>query len=905
MPPRRHWPTPALTQSRRVEGEGSGTHWRLDSGSATLMKRAAPDLLVLLALSCGLVVVLLFVAALPPTALTATVERLPSTVRLYYFYDVERNASGSYRWSRPQAEILVPVNRPGAYRVTLALQDSPALGPPRVVTLRLNGGSEHRFQLDSTLRDYTIAGVVDRSTLSQVLDIQLETSTAFAPGDARPLGVIIGRLAVTPVASPSPWDSTLLALYLPLLLAVYSGVRLVGAPVGRAAAIVGVLLGLGALLASIDRPLAFYLVYLPVARPITLLGLALLAAPLPLVCWAWEERGTIAPPAQPVSPRTNQGRPAVIAARVAARSSDPAVRFWSSLSLPLVPIGLLALGLRLYGLNRLSLWLDEGFTVLYARLPWARLFGLYGQYDVHPPLYYAVVKLAALVVPEVSAGRVVSALAGAATVLVLYALVTRIAGRSIALAAAAVLALSPLHIWYSQEARMYALAVLFVAFAYLALVIFNERGSPWCAASYGVAVLLALYTDFSAAYALAPQVFLLVLLTRHHRWRALTVWGAGVGAVILFLPWLNAALSSVGSTANRQAWFLRVSLRKIADSLLAIGGLSGYSSDYWSPALTPWIRWPALRGIILPVVGLTVLLGALALIRRRSSAAVVTTALLAGTVGAATVISVVHPGYADRTVLYATLGWALLIGAAPFAAARLAPRLTGAVGTLSVLVLAALALGIVGEAQKQEYRALANEAARVAASASPVLTDSRLTATFLDVYEPTLASTRVLAVNDPGSAAQLAPLDEFWFAYADYSMSEGENLRQQLAALGYERRIHLGFNKPYYQSILFLDLFVRPRASRVMPGLPGRSCEEGSNIGKASAPALGQNRYWGRHSQFSRQPIYGYTAIRRRVLYAPHPGNVDNDGYGLSDLSTAVFPLCCRPLCAWWRGTRG
>ena len=48
--------------------------------------------------------------------------------------------------------------------------------------------------------------------------------------------------------------------------------------------------------------------------------------------------------------------------------------------------------------------------------------------------------------------------------------VARLVGGRVALAAAAALAVSPLHLWYSQEARPYALMVLLVAVSYLALV---------------------------------------------------------------------------------------------------------------------------------------------------------------------------------------------------------------------------------------------------------------------------------------------------------------------------------------------------------------------------------------------------------------------------------------------------
>lgn len=129
--------------------------------------------------------------------------------------------------------------------------------------------------------------------------------------------------------------------------------------------------------------------------------------------------------------------------------------------------------LRLYHVTRLSLWVDEGITVMFSHLPWPAVLGLRGVYDAHPPLYYALVKLVAAVgAPDVVAGRLVSVVAGTAGIAVLYLLVARLATTWVGLTAATVLALSPSHLWYSQEARQYALDVTLALVSYLALVAF-------------------------------------------------------------------------------------------------------------------------------------------------------------------------------------------------------------------------------------------------------------------------------------------------------------------------------------------------------------------------------------------------------------------------------------------------
>jgi mannosyltransferase len=218
------------------------------------------------------------------------------------------------------------------------------------------------------------------------------------------------------------------------------------------------------------------------------------------------------------------------------------------LAVPL--LALLAFVLRFQGYDRLSLWQDEGWTVSYARLPWPEVLGLRGQYDAHPPLYFAAAKLAATVIPEAVAGRLVSVAAGTLTVVVLYAVAARLAGHLAAACAGLLLAVAPLHVWYSQEARMYALSALLVALSYLALVAFARGGSPWWAALYGVAVLLAMYVDYSAAYPLIPQGLLLLLLPRWYGRRILLLWLAALAGAAVFLPWVPQLLASLPEHAT-------------------------------------------------------------------------------------------------------------------------------------------------------------------------------------------------------------------------------------------------------------------------------------------------------------------------------------------------------------------
>ena len=196
----------------------------------------------------------------------------------------------------------------------------------------------------------------------------------------------------------------------------------------------------------------------------------------------------------------------------------------------LAGIVLLGGALRLYRLDALSLWLDEGFSVRFTRQDWATVLGLHGAYDFHPPLYFSLAKLAGLLLPEVTAGRAVSWLAGTLTLPVVYALGTRLLDNRAGLGAALTLALSPPHIWFSQEARPFAATVLAVGLSYLALAGFYQTAGRRWALTYGGAILVALYLNYSALDALLPQVLLLALIGVKQRRRTVPLILAGLAA---------------------------------------------------------------------------------------------------------------------------------------------------------------------------------------------------------------------------------------------------------------------------------------------------------------------------------------------------------------------------------------
>ena len=88
--------------------------------------------------------------------------------------------------------------------------------------------------------------------------------------------------------------------------------------------------------------------------------------------------------------------------------------------------------------------------------------------ESNPPLYYALAWGWAKAFGTSEVGlRSLSALFGAATVPVAYLIGRELASRRAGLAGAAIVAVNPMLIWYSQEARSYALLIFFAALSLL------------------------------------------------------------------------------------------------------------------------------------------------------------------------------------------------------------------------------------------------------------------------------------------------------------------------------------------------------------------------------------------------------------------------------------------------------
>jgi hypothetical protein len=212
------------------------------------------------------------------------------------------------------------------------------------------------------------------------------------------------------------------------------------------------------------------------------------------------------------------------AAREAARSRSRT--FWIVAGLTV-----LAAGLRFATLGLQAYHHDEVVTAIRVlRADFWHAMDAVGYSESAPPLYYALAWLWTQVTGTAEYGlRSFSALAGVATVPVAYLIGAELRDRRAGIAAAALVAVNPMLLWYSQEARAYALLVLLTSLSLLYFLRALDRGTSRNAALWGLFSGLALATHYFAVFpVLAEAAWLLRRRGREVRRGLWIVAGFGV-----------------------------------------------------------------------------------------------------------------------------------------------------------------------------------------------------------------------------------------------------------------------------------------------------------------------------------------------------------------------------------------
>jgi hypothetical protein len=164
--------------------------------------------------------------------------------------------------------------------------------------------------------------------------------------------------------------------------------------------------------------------------------------------------------------------------------------------------------------------------------------------ESNPPLYYVLAWGWAKAFGTGEFGlRSLSALFGAATVPVGYLIGRQLASRREGLLLAALIAVNPMLIWYSQEARSYALLVFFGALSmYFFVRALNTRAGRDLA-FWALASALALCSHYFAVFGVGIEAAWLLVALRHRLRAVLPALGAVLATGLALLPLQSAQVN--------------------------------------------------------------------------------------------------------------------------------------------------------------------------------------------------------------------------------------------------------------------------------------------------------------------------------------------------------------------------
>ncbi len=200
-------------------------------------------------------------------------------------------------------------------------------------------------------------------------------------------------------------------------------------------------------------------------------------------------------------------------------------------------VAFVALGLRLFQLGEWSLWHDEALSILLAQQPINELIAITAA-DVHPPLYFLLLKPFLTFGQIEYSARILSVLCSAGVVVVIYYLGSDLFDARVGLVSALLMAFAPIQLFYGQEARMYGQLILLATLSIWSFFRALDRDEFWWWVLFVVFAALASYTAyFFLPVLLAMSIYVFMVDKRRERIKHFTI--GIVAIIILFLPWVT------------------------------------------------------------------------------------------------------------------------------------------------------------------------------------------------------------------------------------------------------------------------------------------------------------------------------------------------------------------------------
>lgn len=250
--------------------------------------------------------------------------------------------------------------------------------------------------------------------------------------------------------------------------------------------------------------------------------------------------------------------------------------------------------LRLISINQ-SFWLDEATSVLVARdFSFSDIITRFSPGDFHPPIYYFLLKIWISVFGATEIGaRSLSVILGSATIPLVFLIGRKLLSEETGLVAALFFATAPLHIYYSQEARMYVLATfLATLLIWFFLRMKEDSGRFYNWVGFIITGSLLIYTHYQTLSLFIVLITYLLASQRKFFLDNFRKWFLSFALIaVLFLFWTPILAkqlhTAVLAKMNAQGWWIvlgQVNLKQLAlvPIKFLIGRISSYNKVFYA-----------------------------------------------------------------------------------------------------------------------------------------------------------------------------------------------------------------------------------------------------------------------------------------------------------------------------------
>jgi mannosyltransferase len=237
----------------------------------------------------------------------------------------------------------------------------------------------------------------------------------------------------------------------------------------------------------------------------------------------------------------------------------------------LLAVIMLAISIRLAGINSRAIWYDEAFSMLFSEQGLgAMIDGTLSQTgadsaEEHPLGYYTVLWAWRRIFGQsIAAARLLSICINLITIALAHQIGLILFNKKTAIIAALLMSILPFQIHFAQEIRMYALLSMWLLLATLSFLRARTGSWKWWIV-FAVASALAQYTHNLAAIYLVPLALTPLIQRDWKTLRSLIL--AGAVSILLYLPWL-IHLPSQLSKVSTHYWVEQPGVEKIFTLIL-------------------------------------------------------------------------------------------------------------------------------------------------------------------------------------------------------------------------------------------------------------------------------------------------------------------------------------------------